>query len=621
MNQILKDQSGLLSIESKNIFTILRKWLYTEKDIVFRELISNASDAIEKLSQLKDNGNLESEVQKGQIYVRLDIHQKRLIISDNGIGMSREEVNQYINQIAFSGASDFINNNDHLGEDTIIGHFGVGFYSAFTISDHVAIDTKSYKEGAFAVRWDCLADMSYQMKRGTRVSHGTDVILYLADNSPYLSNPALIYDIIKKYFIFSKTEIYFEAPDFDTILVNEPNPLWRQPQDTVKSSDMNAFYRSFFDDVYDPLFFIQFESIDIGIRGILFFRNTKNGTEEIDGKIKVYSRGVYVGENIQALIPKYVNLQSGIIECDHLPLVVSRSTLKESEQADDIFNLTYECLSQEVTIAMNNLFKNDRSTYEIYWSNLNAFVKYGLLQDKIFASVMMNKVIFMDIYGHYCTIQEYVNDKNNRHKDTVYYASDGIEQAHYIELFKKCQLNALLFDHVIDQPFMQKYELIHSKTTFTRIDSNIETLFEGTLESDDDEKITLLTQKIQNTIGNRLGSTSIKISRLDNKNISALIINDEKSRRMADMLEIYGIINSTDFQAKEKQSKRTFLINLNNSIVNFILTTPSEPMSTMFLNQLYDLALMSQQTLAAEDVEQFIHRSESILDLFSLTKP
>lgn len=612
MTELMTERKGLLSIESKNIFTILKKWLYTEQDIVFRELISNASDAIEKLSQLRTN-EVSIPRLEGKIIVTLDPETRRIIISDNGIGMSEEEVNKYINQIAFSGATDFIDQNNQAGKDTIIGHFGVGFYSAFMLTDHVAIETKSFKKDTPAVRWDCMSDMSYSMEKCEKNDVGTDIILYLDEKNPYLEKADLIYDIIKKYFVFSKTKIYFEAPNYNQVLVNNPYPIWRAPKTSIDPLEMNAFYKDFFDDVGDPLFWIQFESIDIGVRGILFFRNTKNGTEELDGKIKIYNRGVYIGENICELIPKFVNLQSGIIECDNLPLVVSRSTLREDAQNEDMIELIYECLSQEVTIALNDLFENQREIYETHWPYLNAFVKYGILQEKIFASVMTRKVIFMDIHGYYHTVQEYMENEHNSHPDTIYYSSDEIEQAHYIEIFKKCQLNALLFDHVIDQPFMRKYESIRPSLKFIRIDSNIESLFNGYLHKDDESKVVILTEKINKALGERHSTMTLKITNLEYESISTLIINDEKSRRMADMLEIYGFINKADFSAKELQAKSTLLVNLNNEIIRFILESPDEMVINIVVNQLFDLALMSQQTLKPEDVERFINRSESIL--------
>jgi len=616
----LSKQSGFLSIESKNIFSILKKWLYTEQDIVFRELISNASDAIEKLLTLQAAGKAGGNYPAGKIIVTLDPEENRIIISDNGIGMTEEEIDQYINQIAFSGAADFISQYSENQKDTIIGHFGVGFYSAFMIADHVAIETKSYQENAAAVRWDCNSDMSYEMAPGSRRSQGTDIILYLNGCHQYMEMPGDVHDIIRKYFLFLKTEIYFDAPDFDHVLVNDPNPIWKQPDPAITPEKMNRFYREFYDDISNPLFWIKFESIDLGIRGIIFFRDTKNQTEELNGSFKIYNQGVYVGENIKELIPKFINLQSGIIECTNLPLVVSRSTIREEEQKDDMASLIYECLAQEVTIGLNNLYENSRADYEKFWPHLNAFVKYGVLQDKIFASVMTRKVIFEDLYGRYKTIREYLDDEKASEKGTVYYASDSIEQAHYIELFKRCRLNALLFDHVIDQPFLRRQELVHPNTEFIRIDSNIESLFQGVLNDGDEEKVELLTGKITRALGGRLGKMELKITNLEENSITTLIIHDEKSRRMADMLEIYGMMKATDVSLREMQSKSTFLINLNNDIIRYVLNSGEEGQSDLIVNQLFDLALMSQGDLNLEDVEGFILRSETMISKYIQSK-
>ena len=615
----MSEQSGFLSIESKNIFTILKKWLYTEQDIVFRELISNAADAIEKFSSLQDQ-----EEGVGKITVTLDAEENRIIISDNGIGMTEEEIDRYINQIAFSGAADFIQHYSENQKNTIIGHFGVGFYSAFMVADHVAIETKAYRKNAVPVRWDCRSDMSYQMTEGTRAEHGTDVILYLNESHPYVNKEGklkadAVYNIIKKYFAFLKTEIYFEGPDFDHVLVNDPDPIWKKPEHEIQPEDMKQFYREFYDDISDPLFWIQFESVDIGVKGIIFFRNTKNQTEELDGCFRVYNQGVYIGDNIKELVPRFVNLQSGIIECTDLPMVVSRANIREEEQQNDVLGLISECLVQEVTIGLNHLFESKRHEYEAYWPHLNAFVKYGILQDKIFASVMTRKVVFEDLYGKHLTIVEYLEacsqsevcDK--KEMNTVYYVSDAIEQAHYIRIFKQCGLNALLFDHVIDQPFLRRQELVHPGTKFIRIDSDMEALLHGNLTAEDEADAALLTKKIKNAVGERLGKLELKVAKLEQSGITTLILHDEKSRRMADMLEIYGMLGAGDISAKEAQSKSTLLVNLNNDILRHVTHAADEAQANLILNQLFDLALMSQGAMNTDYVGDFIARSEVII--------
>lgn len=599
--------NGTLSIENKNIFNILKKWLYTENDIVFRELISNAKDAIEKLSTIKDDT-------KGKIKIILDTEKNDIIIKDNGIGMTYDEVNKYINQIAFSGAKDFINKSQSA-QNNIIGHFGVGFYSSFMICDYVSIETKSYLDDEKAVSWNCKSNMEFDMQHSQKEDIGTNIILHLKENDQYINNPKLVFDIIKKYFEFADVDIIFKAPEYDDVQVNNPIPIWKKIGDTSEThkQELNNFYKDFFDDVSDPIFTLNIASPDIGVNGILFFRETKGDTHELDGVIKIYSRGVYIGENIKELIPPFVNLQSGIIECNNLPLVVSRSDIRDEDNNYNVISLISECLAQEVTIALNDMFTKERPIYEKHWDNINAFIKYSVLKDKTFSSVMTRKVIFKDLYGKYMTIDEYLENITSSEQETVYYTSDEIEQAHYIEIFKKFGLNALCFDHVIDQPFMRRYEVIKPNLKFIRIDSNIDSLYGGTISDNDKDNIDTIAKIFENAIGKRLESFILKITNLEQESISTVIINDEKSRRMADMLEIYGYINKNDFSSQKIQSNSVFLINLKNDIINKILKSNNDDLKNDMCNQLFDLSLMSQQKLEAEDVEAFIIRSEKLL--------
>ena len=619
--------NGKLSIEDNNIFTILKKWLYSDPDIVFRELISNATDAVEKRNLLLAEAGLATV--KGRIEVTLDTANRQLRISDNGIGMDYDEVHRYINTIAFSGAEDFIRSNHETGKNSIIGHFGVGFYSAFMLADHVAIETKSYQDGAKAVKWDCRSDMSYTMTECEKEQIGTMVILYLNDDSIYLQKPELAYESIKKYFIFSRYDIYFctsgSADNGESVPVNNTDAIWRRAKESIQTGEMNEFYKDFFGDSNDPLFWIPFASMDIGVRGILFFRNTKNGTEELDGQIHVYNRGIYVGKNIPSLIPKFVNLQHGILECDNLPLVVSRSDIQGArsdarkgrtagDEADQLLQLVYECLAQEVTIAFHEMFQNQRQTLESNWPELGAFVKYGIMQDRTFASVMTKRVLFQDIYGKYLTIDEYLKQTADGAKKTVYYASDQLDQAHYISIFRKCDENALLFDHVIDQPLLYKYETVYPDSKFVRIDSNIDEIYGGLAQDGDDKKAEILRGKITAALGERLGTVFLSFTRLANESISALIVNDEASRRIADMMEIYGYRNRMEPDT-ENQTQKTLLFNLNNTLVKFVLDASDAAQVNIVVQQLFDLALLSQQALQPEDMEDFINRSEQMLYL------
>ncbi|MFV0363495.1 MAG: molecular chaperone HtpG [Suipraeoptans sp.] len=599
-------KEGTLSIESNNVFSILKKGLDKEPDIVFRELISNATDAIEKRVLLTQETS--APFTTGSIDVILDTDNNKLIIRDNGIGMTEDEVEKYINNIAFSGAEDFIKRNNQAGKDSIIGHFGVGFYSAFMLADHVAIESKSFKDNTAAVRWNCTQDMSYTMEKCNKDTIGTDIILYLNEGSD--TNAAFVYDSIRKFFIFSRYDVFFTSPDHDRLLVNDSNPLWRLAKEDINKEDMNAFYQAFFNDANDPVFWLQFASMDLGVRGILYFRNTRNGTEDLEGTIKVYNRGIYVGENIKQIIPQFVNLQSGIIECDNLPLVVSRSSIQTNDSdPNSMLALISECLTQEVSIALHEMFTNERSSYEKYWPELNAFVKYGILKDKTFASVMTKKVIFEDLDGNYKTIDEFIPNKNT----PLYYASDRLEQAHYIEIFRKCNTNALLFDHVIDKPLVFKYETLYPTNPFIRIDSNIEAVYGGYVESGDENIANTLAGKVTTILGDRLGNIELKCTRFEDASISTLLVNDEAARRVTDMMEIYGYINPNSQDEAEANAKKTWIINLNNSLVKNIVTTDNNESEELLISQLFDLAMLSQQALRPEDMEAFISRSEKLL--------
>jgi molecular chaperone HtpG len=411
--------------------------------------------------------------------------------------------------------------------------------------------------------------------------------------------------------------------------VTDTDPVWkrRDPNKSEDEKELKAFYKKFFDDILDPVFSLRFESVDIGLSGVVFFRNTKNGTEEIDGTFKVYNRGVFVGENIQTLIPKFVNLQSGIIDCRELPLVVSRSDVRESGGNDagsgeaSIIELIYETLIHEVTIAMNDLFTNGRARYEALWPELNAFIKYAALQDKVFASVMTRKVVFADLNGDYYTIAEYREKYGEAGQDavtpfTVYYVTDPVEQAHYIEIFKRSGLNALLFDHVIDQPFLRIQELVHPNTQFVRIDSDTESLFCGETTDGDAPVIAALKEKFQHALGPRIDNLKLNITNLNAAQINVLIIHDEKSRRMADMLEMYGMMKGTDQAAREIQSGSTLLVNMKNDIIRYAADADDD-MSDLIISQLFDLALLSQGALNIDDVEAFILRNETLLGMIA----
>lgn len=630
------ERSGVLSIESKNIFSILKKWLYAEPDIVFRELISNASDAIEKLQEIVGAGEHPDPGRRGRIDVIVNADARTLTIADNGLGMTARELERYINQIAFSGASDFVEKYGDQDEGAMIGHFGVGFYSAFMLSDHVVIQTRSHEQDEAGVRWECTDSMAYTMTPSDRRTVGTSVILELGDDSPYLKDPDLALAAIGKYFAFLRTEIYYtfvargaeepiptsadgQDPNalYDQHLVNTPDPVWRRPASQVSTREMNAFYRDYFDDVCDPLFWIKIESVDLGLRGIVFFRDTKNATETLDGRFDVFSRGVFVEKNVAALVPKFVNLQSGIIECDDLPLVVSRSTMRGSNERGGVDELVHECLAQEVTIRLNEMFTADRATYERYWPEIGPFVKYGVLTDKIFASVMLRKVLFGNLVGQFQTVGEYLEQAGAAHGSTVFYASDPIEQAVYLNVFRKSGIPALILDHIIDQPLMRSLELVTKGVHFQRLDADLATLLAGDPAAADHEQVAGLSAEFRRVLGDRLRSCTVTVARLSYPDISVLITLDEAARRVGDMKQLYGLAEGA--VTTESGVPRTLLVNLNNPLIGRLSDCRDDTKRVLAIHQLMDLALLIQGDLGTDDIPGFIDRSEQTLGLYLRT--
>lgn len=627
----------MLSIESKNIFAILKKWLYAERDIAFRELISNASDAIVKLRDISRAGEYPEAEYRGRIDVIVDPAARTLTITDNGLGLTYDELDKYINNIAFSGATDFIERYRDQDDESIIGHFGVGFYSAFMVSDRVVIETRSYQRGETGVRWECGSDMAYTMSRVDRPAVGTSVILHLGDDSPYLRDPDLTHQAIARYFRFLRTEIHYtfaagereagqdaeqdaglgreQRTRYDDLLVNSPDPLWRKPESQVPAEQMKAFYRDYFDDVSDPLFWLTIESVDLGLRGIVFFRDTRNDTQTLDGTFDVYSRGVFIGRNPEGLIPKFVNLQSGIIDCDRLPLVVSRSGIREDDAPESIQELVCECLSQEVTLHLNQMFTTDRATYERHWPNIGASVKYGVLTDKIFASVMTRKVIFENLAGEYRTIAQYLAESEGVPEKTVLYASDPVEQAHYLGVFRRNGIPALILDHVIDQPLTRRLEMINRGVSFLRLDADLVTVLSSTDEGDirNPEWAEALSSDFQRAAADRLPGCQVRMVRLRVPDLSVILTMDEASRRMDDLMEIYGLSQGNPAD-RRGGAARSLVINLNSPLIRRLGEVHETGKRELVLQHLVDLALLAQGDLGVEDIPRLIERGEALAE-------
>jgi molecular chaperone HtpG len=606
--------ADVLSIESRNVFGILKKWLYAEPDVVFRELISNAADAVAKLAELMGN-----TVGPGRIDVLIDVATRRLVISDNGLGMTAEEVDKYINQIAFSGASEFVNALEDEDSTSLIGQFGVGFYSAFMLADHVQLLTRSYQADADPVQWDCDSEMAFRMGSGDRAEVGTSVILDLNPDSPYLADPELALSAIKRFFRFLATEIRYtfqpaepDAADparYRDTLVNDPNPVWRRPAAQVAPEEMRAFYRDHFGDGRDPLFWLPIESVDLGLRGIVFFRDTKAGAEALDGRFEVFSKGVFIDSNPQQLVPKFANLQNGIIECDQLPLVVSRGQVRNGG-GDDMAGKVAECLSQELAIALHAMFTQERPRYEEIWRELAAFVKYGVLTDRIFASVMTRRLLFASVAGELLTLGEYLEQVAPDYPGTVFYTSDPVGQAAYVEAFRASGVPALILDHVIDQPLLQRLEAVTKDVRFVRLDAEASRVLALEPDPADADLAACVVERFARFSADRLSGADTQPVWLRVADLPVVLTSDEGARRMSELAQMSGLVSGR--AADELAVPRTLLVNLRNPLVRRIGDLP-EPLAATAIAQLVDLILLGQDELSPEQLLGFLTRSHNIL--------
>ncbi len=602
---------GQLNVEKNKVFSLLNKSLYSQEDIVFREIVSNSADAINKRFDLDDINK------KGLIELVIDKDKSTVTIKDNGIGMTFDEVDKFINQIAFSGSKEYDDalQTSNKGK-SIIGHFGVGFYSSFMIAKNVAIDTLSSKEHEKAVSWFCSNDMNYKQKASSKKDIGTDVTLYLDKDSKYLNDEDLVKKILSKYFKLLAIPLYLTVIEDSEIkskeLINSKEVFWKKI-DSMSCDELNEYYKENFNDLFDPCLSMKFQSLDLGIRGIIFFRKTRNETSELDGTFKIYNNGVFIGENIKQIIPKHINLQSGIIECSNLPLVVSRSEFRDESEENELFSLIREAVSQEIVIFLNDLFTNHREKYEACWEDLNAFVKYSILVDKTFASVLTRKVLFKNIEDKYLTLNEFMDSKETNINKQIYYTSDPYEQSYYFEIFRKCSLDLLQFDHVIDKPFMQRLNLLFPKIEFTRIDSVSVNIFKGEIEDKDKIQASKIETVIEKTLGPKIKYFELEISKLSHQDIHLIILNDENSRRFSDMMEIYGLMNPDEKEKILAQSKAKLLVNLNSPIIKYLGKSDDLAKIDFITNYLFNLALMGQNALDIGQTGNFVSQSELLL--------
>lgn len=665
----VKQEQGNLSINSENLFPIIKKWLYSDHDIFFRELISNGCDAVTKVQKLEVMGEYQlQEGEKFRVDVIVNPEEKTLKFIDNGIGMTADEVKEYITQIAFSGATDFLEKyKDKTNEDQIIGHFGLGFYSAFMVADKVTIDTLSYQEGAEPVYWECDGDSEYSMSKGNRTTRGTEITLYLNDESYEFSNEYRAREVITKYCSFMPVEIYLSKEggeqEYQTIekdelreddviaetivedekteekenengeketvvvsprkerykinkrpsLMNDIHPLWTKHPNDCTDEEYKEFYRSVFHDYKEPLFWIHLNmDYPFNLKGILYFPKINMEYESIEGTIKLYNNQVFIADNIKEVIPEFLMLLKGVIDCPDLPLNVSRSAL----QNDGFVKKISDYITKKVADKLSGMCKTDRESYEKYWDDINPFIKFGCIKDDKFNEKMKDYIIYKDLDGKYISLDEYLEAAKDKHENQVFYVTDELQQSQYINMFKEQGLNAVILKNPIDQPFISRLEeaMKDKNVKFRRIDTDLADVFKETASEDDkkvlEEDQTKLTDIFKKALG--VEALDVKVEKLKNADTSAMITLSEDMRRMQDMMKMYGMS-----QGQMGTEGQTLVLNANNALVQYVLNNPEGEHVNMFCQQIYDLALLSHCPLSAEAMTKFVARSNEILKLLA----
>ena len=627
-------EHGNLSINSENIFPIIKKWMYSDHDIFFRELISNGCDAITKLKKLEMMGEYEiPEDTKLKIQVNVSSKNKTIQFIDNGLGMTADEVNEYINQIAFSGAEAFLEKyKDKANEDQIIGHFGLGFYSAFMVADKVTIDTLSYKEGAKPVHWECDGGTEYDMEEGTGEEIGTTITLYLNDDSIEFANEYRAKEVITKYCSFMPYEIYLTNLDVEVKEVedkkddaeetteeaaevkepaplNDTTPLWTKHPNECTEEEYKEFYRKVFHDYKEPLFWIHLNmDYPFNLKGILYFPKINMEFESAEGVIKLYNNQVFVADNIKEVIPEFLMLLKGVIDCPDLPLNVSRSAL----QNDGFVKKISDYITKKVADKLSGMYKTEKENYEKYWDDISPFIKFGCLKDEKFCEKMNDYVLFKNLDGKYLTLPECLEENKEKHENKVFYVKDEVEQGQYIKMFKDEGIDAVILKHSIDQPFISQLERKNENVKFLSIDSDLSSVFKEEVSEDELKEINdKLTEIFRNELGN--DKLEIKAEKLKNSNISAMITVDEESKRMADMMRMYAMSGMDPDMFG--QTPETLVLNVNNFLVKYVLDNPQNDNVKMLCEQLYDLARISHAPLKPEQMTGFVERTNKIMEL------
>ena len=661
----MSNKHGNLSINSDNIFPIIKKWLYSDHDIFYRELISNGCDAITKLKKLDLMGEytLPNDYE-AKIKVIVNPEEKTLQFIDNGLGMTADEVEEYINQIAFSGATDFLEKyKDKASEEQIIGHFGLGFYSAFMVADEVHIDSLSYKEGATPVHWECDGGTEFDMKDGDKAEVGTTITLFLNEDCLEFANEYRAREVIEKYCSFMPTPIFLEKANAETeyetipadevtekdtvveniveeakyeekenedgtkeqvevsprmekakivkrpVPLNDTNPLWAKHPNDCTDEEYRAFYRKVFQDYKEPLFWIHLNmDYPFNLKGILYFPKINTEYESIEGTIKLYNNQVFIADNIKEVIPEFLMLLKGVIDCPDLPLNVSRSAL----QNDGFVKKISDYITKKVADKLTGMCKTDRENYEKYWDDIAPFIKFGCLKDEKFAEKMNDYILFKNLEGKYLTLKDCLEENKEKHENTIFYVTDEKEQSQYINMFKAEGLDAVILPHSIDSPFIGHLEQKNEGLKFLRIDADLNDTFKEEVKEDDEEfkkNADTLKDIFKKALNN--DKLEIKVEKLKDASMSSVLTVAEESRRMQDMMKMYNMygMDPSMFGGMGE----VLVLNANNQLVQYVLNHGEGENTAKICEQLYDLALLAHGTLTPERMTKFIARSNEIM--------
>ena len=619
----MTNQKGSISIHTENIFPIIKKWLYSDKDIFIRELISNGCDAVNKYKKLISLGEAKGNADESyKIKVSIDKENSALIFEDNGIGMTAEEVEKYINQVAFSGAEDFFNTyKDKMNEENdIIGHFGLGFYSSFMVSKKVQIDTLSYKENATPVRWVSEDGLEFELTQSdSRKTRGTTITLFLADDSKEFLEEYTVRNIIDKYCSFLPVDIYLETIKteetkedevVDTTPINDTNPLWLKAPKDCTDEEYKEFYRKVFKTFDEPLFWIHLNvDYPFNLKGILYFPKLKNEFELIEGKVKLYNNQVFVADNIKEVIPEFLLLLKGVIDCPDLPLNVSRSFLQNDRDVSKIS----KHIVKKVADKLKSLYKNERENYEKFWDDIQVFIKFGCLKDESFYDKVKDSILFKTINSQYITLNDYLENCKEKHENKVFYVSNEEQQSQYIKLFKDYGLDAVILDSTIDNHFISMIEFKNQGVHFNRIDADLSDILKENDNEDNKEIKTDIENLFKDVIGDRINNYSVES--LKSEDTPAIILISEQSRRMAEMRSQFA---GMDFGMSFEEEK-TLVINNNSSIVKKLVSLKDDESKkeqiSLICNQIVDIALLSNKELDSKQLDEFINRNNQLMSM------